>query len=345
MEMANQTKQKNKQIQGLRTVGLFMILIFHFAYRYFEIFENPRNEFLKSWGAAGCILFFLLSGFFAYHRKKSMNLFSKVTEYLGRIYKLWMPYVAAITIIFAISRIMPLEGRTVDLKEYLCNVLFVNGFVGGNYVDGAHWYLTYLIAFITLTYFLQCIKVNDRVLTYFIWLICNVLSLYFIRTYDNVFGSICAVLRILMGGNYTGAMIAGILIRKIMEERGKKNVKEYMICMICCILFTYYFQSVIIALFMIAAILALIMTNYGKLRFLENKIFVYIGGISYYIYLIHQNIGYTIMKLMKEHMSMGNEVSILCAIAVAFLGGFLLEKKYIWINEIFKMCLKKGDKL
>ena len=54
------------------------------------------------------------------------------------------------------------------------------------------------------------------------------------------------------------------------------------------------------------------------LRLLENRVTLFLGTISYSLYLTHQNIGYELIRVM-EHHGLGANVSILAAGAVAIV--------------------------
>lgn len=135
-------KKYNYQVEGLRGLALFMVLVYHFFYQYFQLY--PVNNytpfpFLRYWGMIGVAIFFAISGYYFEKSTGGIYLIKK------RLLKLWPAYFCAITLIFIFTRRIGLPGRTVSFENYLLNIPFINGFLSKPYVDGAHWFLTTLV--------------------------------------------------------------------------------------------------------------------------------------------------------------------------------------------------------
>lgn len=50
----------------------------------------------------------------------------------------------------------------------------------------------------------------------------------------------------------------------------------------------------------------------NKLGFLQQKYLIYLGNISYSLYLIHQNFGYVVIDFMEQY-ALANSISVLIA--------------------------------
>ncbi len=141
---------KNRQIEGLRAIGVVMIVLFHYIYRFNELYVNTDNLILFSqWGTIGVGLFFILSGYLMFINKNIKNE-SLFHYYRRKIRRLYIPYLPAIILIFLVTTLIGLPGRTSTVTDLFLNIILLNGFIGTNYVDAAHWYLTYLILFTLL---------------------------------------------------------------------------------------------------------------------------------------------------------------------------------------------------
>ena len=64
----------NLQIEGLRAIGLIMVLLCHFYLG--DLPENMRSPlfFMREWGLVAVGLFFIISGFFLFHSEKEKKL-------------------------------------------------------------------------------------------------------------------------------------------------------------------------------------------------------------------------------------------------------------------------------
>lgn len=175
---------RNRQIDGLRGIIVVLISVFHVFCRYQQIYESTSIPFVELWGDFGVIVFLLISAYFLPRRKerrqekrKPLTLVIEFLKYIcKKLVRLWPSYFVAITVIMMFSFLIPAPSRSCTWIEYLCNIPFVNGFIGVNYVDGAHWYLTYLIAISAVVSFFRCLDIDNRPLAYFVWLIgCGLL--------------------------------------------------------------------------------------------------------------------------------------------------------------------------
>ena len=171
----NVPKVKNMQIEGLRGITCLIIVLYHIVYRYQELYEEPSNilvTIMKHWGNFGVAIFMIISAYYLY----SKNLFKDnlLKYYFKKVIRLWPVYLICITFTFALLQIAELPGRTVGVKEYLLNAFMINGFIGINYVDGAHWYITSMLSIIFVVGILLKLKLQDNHLAYLVWLILGI---------------------------------------------------------------------------------------------------------------------------------------------------------------------------
>ena len=129
----------NKQINGLRMVFCFLILIYHFFFHY-NGFESqgfvPNINII--WGG-----FFLISGlFFKCNDKKSY--------WKSKFEKTIIPYWISVLLIFAICFVF--QKYRVGFVDLIGNLLIFPKLAFFNYVDGSHWFIVLLVYFY-LVYF------------------------------------------------------------------------------------------------------------------------------------------------------------------------------------------------
>lgn len=191
---------RNRQIDGLRGAAITVIVLYHMIYRFAELYLDKTIPVMSYWGAGGGIGLFvdivLLSDKF-WIRKSFGD--------CKKIFRLWPSYIVAITLIQITITFFPLPGRICKWIEYGWNIAFINGFIGIAYVDGAHWYITTLISLLFITGFFKIIKIQNKEITYLIWMICVICL-------SKVFHS---DLTHYLGGSYVGIASIGIAINHI----------------------------------------------------------------------------------------------------------------------------------
>lgn len=161
--------KKNQQIDILRGILAIFIILYHYTYRFTELYGIKTIEIplLDKLGLIGVGGFFIITGFFIIPSNcENFNFFYFLKKKILRIYP---SYLLCLTIIFISVSIFGLPGRETTILDYFLNITMINGVIHTDYVDGAHWYLTYLIIFyVILGIFLASKKNFDFLI--FIWL-------------------------------------------------------------------------------------------------------------------------------------------------------------------------------
>ncbi len=336
-----ETKEKNRQLEGMRALALVLVLIYHFGYRYYEIYGGQTFSLTADFGVCGVAIFFIVSGFFATKldaEKKTVG--DTVISYFGKVVKLWLPYLCTITVTFVVTRFIELPSRTVDFSTYLLNIPLLNGFIGVSYVDAAHWYITQTLCFIFIVMFLEITRLNTKKAAYLVWLMaviaCFILSCF---DFSGILGKLVGFARTVLGNGYAGAYIAGIMLRFIDNDKSvRQKCFTMIITMLACAVFTYDFGLIAGAAFIVARTMIYFAIR-QNLKFLEWKPLVFIGSISYGAYLIHQNIGYIFILNMPDII--GITVAIAVAVAIGVLLTELKSCTDVFVNKAVKYIQKK----
>lgn len=280
-----------KQIDGLRGIAMLMIVCYHYivwinhSYHLYQIQSYPLG--LSHWGEVGIDIFWLLSGYFMIPDRPT-SFFQHMKK---RLLKLWPPYFLAITIIYIVTHMFPLQNRTVGFPAYLLNIPFLNGLIERDYVDGALWYLPILITTTCIFTCLMKVPHKKRHIVYWLWLLAIVLLRHATSDIKLVRIGITVINNIL-GKQFVCLIIIGTVWHDI-EKNGFElsSVVTLLLAIAACALtnpFTYLVSAAIATIFTVLAL-------HDRLPFLEGKVFQWLGSISYYTYLIHQNIGYLII--------------------------------------------------
>lgn len=330
MEQINK-RSKDKVIQFYRGIGCLSIIIYHFLYRYGEIYDLPNYvvNSLSSLGAIGVALFLIITGYFVVSTKN----ISLLDQLKKKIISLYPPYFIAITLAFLVSLLGYLgEDRVVGFKDYLLNVILVNGFISRPYVDGAHWYVTYIVIFTIWFAYFNKKRISNNPMLYEVCLIINII-VFFITRYiiGNNFEVLSRFLYIIVGNKFLGFIVIGVCVKFIETSRDRSEKNKWLLVLGSSLLFIFIsYRSLV--MFMFGVIFTFILYKRKYFSFLTKaSVIVWIGDISYGIYLIHQNIGYSIMNYLRINFDVKFEITFVLALTLVVLLGalVLVLSKYI----------------
>ncbi|RGW14007.1 acyltransferase [Ruminococcus sp. AF13-28] len=307
---------RNKQIDGLRGVTIILIVLFHLFCRYREIYCGYTIWYLKWIGNFGNSIFLLISSYFLIGiLGKKINVIKFWTK---KIFRLWPCYIVSITLTMIFTHLFELPQRTCSWKEYLLNTCFINGFIGCNYVDGAHWYITTLIGAIIIVGLIKYFQIDKYVCTYLLWI--------FLEGFSGVIGFV--PLNQILGSSYVSVICIGIALSIMQQKQYKirclfkftklekyiyKN--QWLFLSVICLIYYLLRRGILAICCLCLAIPVFLIVLYKKGKIFEYKIVQFFGRISYPLYLIHQNIAYLIeFNLAKKY----NQVPLNLIGGVAF---------------------------
>lgn len=303
---------RNKQIDGLRGIMALIIVLFHLFCRYQQLYCESSIEFMENWGVYGVCTFFIISGYFLVDSRENDD-FHLLRFYKKRLLRLYPMYLVSITLTMLILLVAELPDRTVSIKDYVLNLVWINGFINTPYVDGAHWYITILISSILICGLLKAMKLSNNPIAYIVTLALSFLCLVF-----HV-----PVLSLLLGGGYIGIVFCGVAIRK-MDRSDSYGKKKWIALMLVSCAFTWKTRGGASLVGLLMGVLLCYGALIKRFRFLECGLFQYLGTISFELYLIHQNIAYAIeYKLQSANESFSYWYPLIALISVLCLSSML----------------------
>lgn len=316
--------KKNNQIESLRAIAIFMIIIYHYLFRFNELFGiSMINNTLGIgyWGRIGVGIFFILSGCFIIP-ESTMN-FNLMEYYKKKIIRLYPPYIICISITFILMHIFKLPGRKSSILDYILNLFLINGFIGTDYVDGAYWYLTYIIVFIAIMGIIIKLNLHKKNWFFILWFVVGTILNIYCKNNLNV-GKIMKLALLLIGGSYFPCIIIGITLKKMTNKKNKFSleISILIVSLITILLLRSYIEF--ISSIVSCGVIYLSLNR--KLRFLEINLLSYIGGISYELYLLHQNIGYIILLGYINNLGSPNILLYSVIILIVILLSILINK-------------------
>lgn len=324
-------KAINYNIEGLRGLLIIWIILFHYTTRYSELYLKDVPISFDNGGRVGVAMFFVISGYFLTRSLlENGNGWYNVAKFaINKYWRLYPAYLLSVVLIFAITNFNDAAMRTVDVKTFVINCLIiVHPKIA--YVDGAHWFIASLIRMQIILGFLLLFRRNRENII----MLLSIIVLFFVvvnNLYSNYYLSkICSIVRML---DFL-ELLLGISIYLSIYTKEKYFYFLTILLCVCVALNTnlYLFSLYFAVLFILIHPLSDIVRNFiNDTCILNNRILLYIGKISFTWYLIHQNIGYTIINSTSNYF-----LGIVLAIAITFFMAIMIN---IIVKKIPKYIL------
>ncbi|WP_250658211.1 acyltransferase family protein [Alkalimarinus coralli] len=327
-----------ESLDGLRGVAAVAVLAFHYIYHYNRLYGHGFN--VPEWtfaGYYGVHLFFLVSGFVIFW---TLSKCEKPFDFIwSRFTRLYPVYWAALSLTFLAVSIYGLSGREVSLDTFVANLLMIHEYLGFKHVDGVYWTLTLELAFyfwMFLLFILNQLKNIEKWLL--LWL--TIAAMFFISGLDQKTDARITKFFLF---DFIALFSAGICFYKVWSQ--KANVLTAIVLgASLALLFIIYSFKVSVGLTLMYFVFYLAISD--KIKLLRNPVTVWLGGISYSLYLIHQNIGYMIIQGAYSYgvsPAIGITIATIVSILLAVILTYKVEKPSIIILR--RIYQKVPDKI
>lgn len=341
----SESKKRIQSIDAIRGIAAIGVVIFHFTLefsRFFDFSSWSPPEWIEAL-RYGPHLFYVISGFVIFmsiDRALSGSYFIK-----SRLIRLMPSFWVALFATSLVTYLWGPEELSFSWADLASNIFFLQGLLGQDHVDRAYWSLLVEMAFYLLAaFFVFSMKLKERMsFVLWTWFILSVILMYI----DSILPTLASRLstEVLISG-YSVYFIVGISFY-IGFKNGKIPLNLRILLGLS--IFIIAFGNPLPYGFSLSfAIFVLWLAIEGKLNWLLiNPLLLWLGSISYPLYLIHQNIGITVMtKLIEQGAS--DFISILSAIALSLLMAQLLltfieKPSRKWLGKRFLDKKNAGD--
>lgn len=278
-------------LDSLRGLAAIFVVIYHYFFRYNEIFGHDRMTVSWAyWGKFGVELFFLISGFVIFI---SLSKTKRPLDFIvSRFARLYPAYIFSVVFTFIVVTCFGLEGRGVSVTEAVGNLFILHEYLRIPHVDGVYWTLTVEVTFYFIMLVFYIFNKLDKVELY---LTCVVLiSIFSSFGFFDINKYIYKILII----KHLSLFLMGILVYK------KLNF-DFSLLQWACLVVNIFNISVVYDFIGFIFVLCVLFLFFISVRyrplFLDNRIFIFLGSVSYPLYLIHQNFGYIIIGFLLSY--------------------------------------------
>ncbi|MFD1106867.1 acyltransferase family protein [Sphingobium olei] len=307
------------ELDALRGLGALCVLIFHYSTRFHELFPQAAHvPFSFPGGNYRVLLFFTISGFaifFTLDRIRTVSDF-----FVNRFARLYPAYLTAMMLTLGIEYLAHATRLLIGPAAILANVTMLQGFAFMPEVDGAYWTLTVEIAFyfcmIALWKFVGLRRLEPALAG---WLA--------LRWLWWLWPDMPERLIMLLVLRYAPFFMLGMLAYRLWSgQRTARQQAPYAVLALLSLATMETWDVTLMGGVLLVAFLGLIR---GRLRFLAVRPLLWLGGISYSFYLIHQHVGFVVMlELARAGYSpwIGFTAAFIVALALGFAINRLVER-------------------
>jgi peptidoglycan/LPS O-acetylase OafA/YrhL len=321
--MKRSSRDRLFELDALRGFAACGIMLYHYTIRYGELFERPASGGVSPespWGQLAVHLFFMISGFVIFMTLERTR--RPLDFVVSRFSRLYPVYWAAVLVTSVVLLAAPLPGRTPTLGQALINLTMLQRWLRTPSVDGVYWTLAVELAFYAIMLGIYGLGRLSRIERLVVpCLIAQAIAAIVVRLGDFKLPAIVSTTFLVP---YAHLFIAGIIFFHVRGDGlNRRRIALLAGCLGVHALFYGFLQAVAIALlFGVFLLMA-----FGRLGFLAARPVVFLGGISYSLYLIHQNIGYVIIRALHGlPMSWRVAVAILVSLGLATLLSRTIEQ-------------------
>ncbi|WP_163830944.1 acyltransferase family protein [Spartinivicinus ruber] len=283
------------ELDVFRGLAALAVVLFHITTRYEELYGHPSElVFDFPLGHYGVTLFFMISGFVIFLTlSRTQNAYDFIVSRLSRLFPAF--WVAVIITTLAVM-LIGLPEKSFSLTTVALNLTMIPDLLGVPVVDGVYWTLQYELIFYFFMLILWQIKLLKKIeWVCFGWLLLQAAFIYS----DYKYNYFPWKLRLFLILDYGHLFIAGILFYRLkyQSQPGLINKARHLLIVIS-LLFQYLTNDSPESAWIAAGLyLSFYLFVYNYLSFIVCRPLIFLGTISYTLYLFHHNLGFVILHL------------------------------------------------
>jgi peptidoglycan/LPS O-acetylase OafA/YrhL len=318
--------QRLIEVDALRGLAALAVVLFHYTTRFTELFEPiPRPTISFPDGHYGVNLFFIISGFVIF---MTLEKTSRPMDFVvSRFSRLFPAYWVAIILTFFITHLLGLPGKLVDSATAFGNLIMIHGFFRIAHVDGVYWTLEVEMLFyfgMFLLYRLGRLHLIHQVLLSLLALRLT----YFVLEREFGIDLPWTISRLLIL-KYIPWFSLGISICLATNRHGSGEWRKPALTSACAIMTLLIVDSLFLAgLAIVLGTLVFLAAN-NRVALLRHPLLVWLGSIAYPLYLLHENIGWS-LQLRLGALGVPIDATILIALATSLAMATALTR---WVEQ------------
>jgi peptidoglycan/LPS O-acetylase OafA/YrhL len=335
----------------LRLFSAIMVLLFHYGFRMAISGEGggigfPELAPVAMWGEAGLLIFFTISGYVIAMSAEGRPPGDFVA---GRIARLWPTFVLCATITALVLSLFPVPTLAPPtLAQWLAHLVIVSRALGQPFLDGAYWTIVYEIVFYGWVFLFSAFGLFNRH-----WRGILLAWLALSAGNELLFGS--GAIQKLFITEYSGFFGFGLCLFKLRASARRDDfwvlaATAIWACAAPFVTEPLFFETYALArpelglmLMGPLSLAAVIAAVFLPACPLSPKLAIALGGLTYPLYLLHQNIGYAMFSRFADD---GNRWLVFMALVASLIAlSWLIARFFEPATrlKIFAFCMAARD--
>lgn len=312
--------ERLRGLDALRGVAALGVLVYHYTSNYQRVLGHRGPlPFGFHLGALGVQLFFVISGFVIF---MTLDKTRRPIDFVrSRFSRLFPAYWTAIALTFTVLTLFPLPGRHVSLARALVDLTMCQELLGVGHIDPVYWTLQLELCFYGIMLILFATRQLRRAEYFLLGLVAlsaveavTMPRLGSFFRHHHRLNVVVGRLDLLLVLGHIHAFLIGIMLFKLRTRFAARDAAVLLICLAYSFAMEPRVDFYATLLFTVLVYAA----ARGWTWPLENPVLLFLGLISYSLYLTHQNIGYVIIRA-AEARGAPPMVAIAITAAVALL--------------------------
>ena len=314
----------------IRIMSALSILLYHYTTRYDEVIGHTSDwRFLWPWGAEAVNVFFFLSGFLAIIHFRNQKFIVSLKKKAVRLYPTyWICLIISAAVTFAFLK----EERWVGIRAFLINFTMLQSALGVRSVDGAYWTLWYDIVFYIVVACFQASRINKSRINRFMLLWLSLAFLCLALSGNSAYPIVLmrkALNRFLILDRIW-AFVSGTMIAHLIEYKSRLSCVVLVLSIIYPLICGNTISAILLASVSLMVFLICNCQTGSEVKQTSSLVvrrgLSYMASLTYPIYLLHQNIGFAIIKLLQSRGMKGEICMLLPFLIVLLLAAGIQEQ-------------------
>ena len=341
--MFNNSIKKSKrfiELDSLRGISIMLVLISHYTWAYDYHFNLLSEHYFHfPYGEVGVKLFFMISGFVILMTiEKTIKIKLFIISRFSRLFPTyWFCMLISISVLLYFP--VPTLGHY-TLSEFLVNLTMLQGFFKVRHIDQVYWSLGVELLFYCIIgwiFILNLIRKIEWICIF--WLALCLTSLIFDFYHESKFKVLFMLIDAPM-------FIAGMMFYKCVNNYPKYIyiiiiLLSYIISQVTTYLSGFeerqYSVSILLHFLNTGVFVIFYFAIIFKLKIFSNRILIFLGNISFPLYLLHNIIGYAIIYQLRQitnNQAIYTLATAILCISLAYLVSKFIEKpSNIYVKE------------
>lgn len=351
---AGEPYMRAKHVHGLdllRLASALAVIAFHYAFRGEAAGEMPALDLpaaiegMAQYGYLGVSLFFIISGYVIAFSAENKSWVEFASSRFARIYP---TFILMMTASAGVIALFGAPHFDMSLAKYAANLVILPKLFGQEFVDGAYWSIVMEIIFYGWIFLLIVLGQIDRLVRILpFWLLLSLLN-------ETILNN--EALRLAAITEFSGFFSLGIII--YMARNGwRPGLFLLFMAAFTLSVFTslkgaawaqaayHQFYSGGVVVILVVAMVGLFFAAVNlRVEGRAARIATLLGGVTYPVYLLHQNVGYIAIPRVAQVLPDG--MAVLATVSAVLLACLLyhlaIERK---LNPVVRrLALNLGDR-